>query len=275
MLSHQGVDMDYTRFKNIIVEKHDGICTVTLNRPEVLNAVNAELQHSLEYVWVDLAVDPDVNVIILTGAGRAFSAGGDLQAIAKRFGTDEGRKTAFALTARGPRILANMLEVPQPIIAAINGDAMGLGATLALMCDISVMSHSARIGDTHVRVGLVAGDGGAVIWPLLIGANRAKEFLMRGRVVNGSEAAQLGIVNHGVPAEQVIPEAQTIARELSALPRLAVQWSKVAANKIIKSQLNLAMDASIAYEALTMFSHDHLEAAQSFLDKRKPKFGGS
>ena len=130
------------------------------------------------------------------------------------------------------------------------------------------------MGDTHVRVGLVAGDGGTVIWPLLIGVNRAKEFLMRARVVTGREAAALGIANHAVPANQVMDEAMKIAREINALPPLAVQWSKVSANQILKQQFTLAFDSGIGFEALSMMTADHNEACKAFVEKRKPTYHG-
>ena len=168
----------------------------------------------------------------------------------------------------------NILEVSQPIICAVNGDAVGLGATLALFSDVSVISETAKFGDTHVKVGLVAGDGGAVVWPLLIGPNRAKEFLMRGRLVSGAEAHQLNLVNHQAPADQVMDKAMEIARELAAMPPLAVRWTKLSVNKWLKQQLNLVLDASIAYEMLSMNSKDHHEAAMAFIEKRKPEFEG-
>ena len=180
----------------------------------------------------------------------------------------------MATPSKAKRVLSSMLEVTQPIISAVNGDAMGLGASIALMADISIMNETARIGDTHVRVGLVAGDGGTVIWPLLVGANRAKEYLMRAKVFKGAEAFQLGIVNHAVPADQVMTKAMEIAEELNNQPPLAVRWTKLAINKQIRAQLDLVEDASIAFEVLTMQSKDHLEACHGFIEKRKPKFKG-
>src|SRR5690606_37513177 len=120
----------------------------------------------------------------------------------ERHGTPLGWQVAAKATRAAPRLLWNILSVPQPIVSAVNGDAMGLGATIALFADTVVMSETARIGDTHVRVGLVAGDGGTVIWPLLLGASRAKDFLMRGRVIDGKEAERIGLVTHSVPASE-------------------------------------------------------------------------
>ena len=266
--------MPYSQFKHLEVTVSDRTAIVTMNRPAKLNAVDPELHDDLEKIWPVLDGDKDVNVIIFTGAGRAFSAGGDIPDLLDRWGTDRGRERAFSATYRAKQIVERMLSVRKPIIGAINGDAMGLGATLALLCDISVMAETAKLGDTHVRVGLVAGDGGTTIWPLLIGANRAKEFLMKARVVTGKEAAEMGMINHSAPDDQVMEQALKHAKELNRLPPLAVQWSKVSANAILKQQMNLAFDSGIAFEALSMFSHDHKEACLAFVEKRHPVFTG-
>lgn len=268
------MNADYAKFTALAVEKKDGIATVTMNRPDTLNAVDPILHQDLERIWPALSEDEEVNVIVLTGAGKAFSAGGDIKGMIARFNTPQGAKAAIHATRGAKNIVGNMLSVHKPIVAAVNGDALGLGMTLALMCDVSVVSETARLGDTHVRVGLVAGDGGSVVWPLLVGVNRAKDFLMRARVVRGSEAASMGIVNYAAPAENVRAEAMKIAAELNALPPLAVQWSKVSANLILKQQFNLVFDASIAFEALTMSSADHNEACKAFVEKRKPVYQG-
>jgi len=265
---------DYGSYQFIKVEKTNKLATVTLNRPDALNAVNSQLHHELEHIWIDLAEDSEINAILLTGAGRAFSAGGDVKNMASRWGTDEGKKWALTIGAGGRRLIQNMLDVEQPIIGAINGDAMGLGASLALLCDVIVASETARIADTHVKVGLVAGDSGAVIWPLLIGPARAKEFLMRGLIINGAEAARIGLVNYAVPPDQVMTKAGEIARELADGPTWAIRWTKLSVNKWLKDQVNLILDASIAYEMMTFHTEDHLEAAQAFIEKRKPKFKG-
>lgn len=266
--------MNYDSYKYVTIQRERGIATLTLNHPDNRNAIHAEMHAELEQVWLDLAQDEQVNVIVFTGAGKFFSAGGDIKRMASRWGSEEGWRYSLEVPASTRRMFQNILEVGQPIIAAINGDAVGLGATLALFCDISVIAETAKFGDTHVKVGLVAGDGGAVVWPLLIGPNRAKEFLMRGRLVSGAEAHQLNLVNHQAPAEQVMEKAMEIARELAAMPPLAVRWTKLSVNKWLKQQLNLVLDASIAYEMLSMNSKDHHEAAMAFIEKRKPEFKG-
>ena len=265
---------DYTRYRYLAIQRENGIATLTLNQPDNRNAIHAEMHAELEHVWLDLAADREVNVIVLTGAGKTFSAGGDIKRMASRFGTDEGWEFSLRTPASTKRLFQNILEVEQPIIAAINGDSVGLGATLALFADVTVIADSAKFGDSHVKVGLVAGDGGAVIWPILVGPSRAKEFLMRGKLMSGTEAHAMGLVNHVVPTEQVMELSMTIAQELNALPPLAVRWTKVSINKWIKHQLNLILDASIAYEMLSINSRDHHEAAKAFIEKRKPVFKG-
>ena len=270
--------MDYSEYQFIKVETVDRVATVTLNRPESLNAVNSRLHHELEQVWLDLAADPEVNAIILTGAGRAFCAGGDVKGMSSGSLTsgDGGKKSRFdrgpIAASNGRRLVENMLDVEQPIIGAINGDAVGLGATLALLCDITVVSEKARFADTHVKVGIVAGDGGALIWPLLIGPHRAKEFLMRGNFINGAEAGRIGMVNYAVAPEQVMSKARELAQELADGPTFAIRWSKLAVNKWLKDQANLIMDAGLAYEMMTFRTEDHKEAVQAFVEKRKTDF---
>jgi enoyl-CoA hydratase len=268
---------DYNEYEHIKIEIKDRIATVSLNRPDALNAVTTRMHHELENVWIDLASDRDVNAIVLTGAGRAFCVGADLRGVDageltkgqhKRHRFDRGGVQA----SNGRRIVENMLDVEQPIIGAINGDAIGLGATLALLCDIIVVSEKARFADTHVKIGVVAGDGGAVIWPLLIGPHRAKEFLMRGHTITGAEAGRIGMVNYAVAPEEVMTKANQLAQELADGPTWAIRWSKLAVNKWLKEQANLIMDTGLAYEMMTMKTKDHKEAVKAFLEKRKPDF---
>jgi enoyl-CoA hydratase len=271
---------DYSDYEFLKVEVADRVATITINRPESLNAVNNVVHHELEQIWIDVRADRDVNAIILTGAGRAFCAGGDVKGMAdgslsgQSGAKGKGRGRGPIAASNGRRLVDNLLDVEQPVIGAINGDAIGLGATLALLCDIIVVSEKARFADTHVKVGIVAGDGGAVIWPLLIGPHRAKEFLMRGNFITGAEAGRIGMVNYAVAPEQVMPKARELAQELADGPTMAIRWSKLAVNKWLKQQSNLIMDASLAYEMMTFNTKDHQEAVKAFVEKRKPDFVG-
>ncbi len=173
---------DYSGYdaRHLSVEVKDRVAIATMNRPERLNAIGDGLHEALEEFLREISGDPEVNAVVLTGAGRAFSSGGDVKAMAE--GASSGAPRSPMRLIRGPKyLIQNFLNCDVPIIAAVNGVAVGLGATIALMCDVIFMADTARIGDTHVRVGLVAGDGGAVIWPLLVGPHRAKELLMTGR----------------------------------------------------------------------------------------------
>ena len=265
----------YSHYEFLKVEIDDnGVATVTMNDPEKLNAIGPDNHKELEYIWIDLAKDETIKAIVLTGAGRAFSAGGDIKKMAARAGTEFGLQYALRVPQNTLRIFEHMLLTPQPILAAVNGDAIGLGMTLALFADMSIVAEDAKLGDTHVKVGLVAGDGGAVIWPLLVGPQRAKEFLMRGKLLKGAEAAAMSLVNYAFPKESVLAEAQKIATEIAANPVWAVRWSKASINKQLKAQLNQVLELSIAYESLTMLTHDYKEAANAFAEKRKPEFKG-
>jgi enoyl-CoA hydratase len=266
--------VDYSGYEFLKIEIAERVATVTINRPESRNAVNTALHHEFEQIWLDLAEDHDVNAILLTGAGDTFSIGGDATG---RFrgspSKSKGRSGRRIFMADGRRVIENLLDVEQPIVAAINGDALGFAANVALLCDVTVASETAKLADTHVALGAVAGDGGAVIWPLLIGPNRAKEFLMLGDSLTGADAARIGLVNYAVPASEVVPKARELAQRLADGPTWAIRWSKLAVNKWLKQQANLIMDAGLAYEAVTLMSKDHREALKALSEKRKPVFG--
>jgi enoyl-CoA hydratase len=261
----------------LLCEIRDRVALITLNRPEARNALSDHLTPALRRMIQQCGDDPKVGALLITGAGTAFCAGGDVKGMAagslagaEKKGKGRGRGPIAA--SNGRRVIENMLDVEQPIIGAINGDAVGLGATLALLCDIIVASEKARFADTHVKVGIVAGDGGAVIWPLLIGPHRAKEFLMRGTFINGAEAERIGMVNYAVSPEQVMTKARELAQELADGPTWAIRWSKLSVNKWLKQQANLILDASLAYEMMTFNTRDHQEAVKAFVEKRKPNF---
>ncbi len=168
----------------------------------------------------------------------------------------------------------DLLDVQLPIVAAINGPAVGLGASLALLCDVIFMADTATIADPHVRVGIVAGDGGVVIWPLVLGPARAKQYLLTGDPVGAVEAERIGLVNRVVPAAELEREALAFAQRLADAAPLAVQYTKLAVNKLVKDALNVAFDTSTALEIVTFQSEDHREALAAIREKRKPAFRG-
>lgn len=263
--------MDYRRFAeshHLKVDIEDRVAIVRLDRPDKRNAVNFALHEGLEQIFRPLGTDPDVGAIVLTGEGRAFCAGGDMVGF---YPEDPGPLDMM----RGPRrLVQELVECEAPVVAAVNGVAAGLGATLALLADIVYMADDARIGDTHVKMGLVAGDGGIAIWPLLVGLHRAKELLMGGELLPGPRAAEIGLVNHCVPAADLLPTAIAHARRLAEGPPVAVRWTKRALNQHLRQSVNLALDAGLAAEMLSVETEDAREAGRAFADKRDPIFRG-
>lgn len=263
--------MDYSGYTQLDVAVADRIATVTMNRPDKLNVVDAGLHTELATIFTDLQRDRSVDVVVLTGAGRAFSAGGDIawmqDAIDDPESFDQTRDEA-------KRIVFSLLDLEKPIIAKVNGHAVGLGATIALFCDVIFASEQAKIGDPHVSVGFVAGDGGAIIWPQLIGYARAKEFLFTGDLLSANEAADIGLINHAVPAEALDAKVDEFAQRLRNGATKAIRFTKIATNVALKQVAHAAMDVSIAYETITNTSADHAEAVAAFREKRTPKFQG-
>ena len=263
--------MNYSAYQTVEIKRDGKVLVVTLNRPEKLNAINASLHAELARIFADVARDPEACAIVLTGAGRAFSAGGDVE----WFKEVEDNPRAWDLVQwEAKKIIHDLLELEAPVIAAVNGHATGLGATLALFCDTIFMADTAKIGDPHVKMGIVAGDGGAVIWPWLVGPARAKEYLMTGDLLTAQEAERIGLVNRVVPAAECLPRALEFAHRLADGPILAVKWTKVSVNKLLKAAVNLVLDASLALEAETFRTEDHHEAVRAFIEKRPPRFLG-
>lgn len=259
----------YSRYKSIAFENRNGVGIATLNRPDHMNSFTHEMHVEFEDLMFDIGEDKEVKAVVLTGAGRAFCAGGDLSEMKK----PETRNAARVMD--GSRRLPHaILSVKQPIICAVNGHAVGIGATIALFSDVVFMAETAKIGDPHVKVGLVAGDGGAVIWPLLININRAKELLLTGDLVDGAEAYRIGLANKVMPADKVLPAAIELAEKLARGPSLAIQWTKLSINRMLRQATESVLDASLALEGITIASRDHAEGIASFLEKRAPRFEG-
>ena len=270
---------DYSRFSegDILVEINDKVLIATLNRPERLNAMAPGMIDGWRQIMRTANEDPDVGAIIITGAGRGFCSGAD-QGDMSQQGSEENPPdlpTVKGELQKSPKyLIQDYLNCEIPLIAAINGPAAGLGATIALMCDVTFMADTARIGDTHIRAGLVAGDGGALIWPHLVGINRAKELLMSGRLVGSEEALRIGLVNHVVPGKGLLDEAISFAKELVEGPPMAIRWTKLTLNRILWQTYHSVIEFGLAMEDITMGSADNIEAAQAFVEKRPPRFIG-
>jgi enoyl-CoA hydratase len=264
--------MDFASYENIAFERRGRVLEIILNRPDKFNAIDAALHTELARVFTDAANDPDSDIIVLTGAGKAFSAGGDVNFMQKSLDEPEHWKKT-ALEAK--QIVFALLDCEKPIIAKVNGHATGLGATIALFCDVVFASEAAKIGDPHVSVGLVAGDGGAIIWPQLIGYSRAKEYLMTGQLMTASEAERIGLINHVVPPGELAAKVDAFVDRLASGAPQAIRWTKVSVNIGLKQLAHSIMDAALAYEWLSSRSNDHREAVSAFLEKRTPKYTGS
>lgn len=237
--------VDYRGYEFIQFEREARILTATLNRPESLNAVNAKLHAELVDMYADFDRDDEADVMILTGAGRGFCSGGD---IAGGLLSDDLEKAKEQIFWEARKLIANILDIDKPILAAVNGPAAGLGVTLALFCDIVYASEKARLGDTHVKVGVVAGDGGAVIWPLLVGVNRAKELLMTGDMLDAEEAFRIGLVNHIVPHDELMNVVRERAKQLVAGSTMAIRGTKKSVNAYLKWMSNQVLDLSMLLE---------------------------
>lgn len=258
-------------YKTISHSRRGRVLTLTLNQPEKLNAVGELMHAELASIFTDAADDSGSDVIVLTGAGRAFSAGGDIEWM--QTAIDDPRK--FDRTAtEAKRIVFSLLDCEKPVIAKVNGHATGLGATLALFCDVIFAADSAKIGDPHVSVGFTAGDGGAVIWPQLIGYARAKEFLITGDLIPATEAARIGLINRAVPAAELDAQVDAFVDRLASGALQAIRTTKMSVNIGLKQLAHSIMDACIAYETLSNRTEDHREAVAAFREKRKPVFRG-
>ncbi len=262
----------YEGYESMKFQRDGAVLTIQLSNPSARNAVNATMHDELGRAFKETATDRDTRVIVLTGdpEGGAFCAGGDLKWIETVGGKGERYDTVMR---EGIDALMGIVNTPQPVIAMINGHAMGLGATLALYCDLSYMSTKARIGDPHVKIGVVAGDGGAAIWPMLVGPNRAKEFLMTGDAITADEAAAMGLINHAESPEELAEKTYAMAKRLATGPRLAIELTKRSVNIFLQQMTASTITASLALEGITFATADHREAVRAFLSKEEPEFG--
>ena len=261
--------MDYDDYQDLLFERRDhGVLQITINRPERMNATDERLHSELARVWRDVAVDDDARAVVITGSGRAFSAGGDLGMVERMAG--DYRRVA-AMAGEAADLVLRMVECETPIVSAINGPAVGAGLATALMADISVIADDTRVTDGHLRLGVTAGDHAAIIWPLLCGMAKAKYYLLTGGFIDAVEAERIGLVSRCVPREQVLPTALEIATGLATGPQHAVRWTKRTLNHWLRAAIP-AFDASVAYEMLTFMSEDVQEGAKAIAERRPPRF---
>lgn len=262
--------MSFDGYQRMNFEHRGRVLWITIDAGP-MNAVDFELHEELARVFYDAQDDDDSDVIVITGSGRAFCAGGDMDWFQEMI--DEPSKFR-GITVDAKRIVNSLLEMEKPIVCRLNGAAAGLGASVALLCDVIIADEKALIGDPHVKVGLVAGDGGAVIWPQLIGFARAKELLLTGDMIRASEAAAMGLINHAVPAAALDAKVDEIVGKIAGNPRWAVRWTKTAVNLVLRDIANKVMDAAIAYEISSNSTRDRQEAVTAFVEKRPPNYTG-
>jgi enoyl-CoA hydratase len=258
--------MKYDLPAELTVEADGPVRTVVVNRAAELNCINENLHWALANVWRQLACDRGAKAVILTGAGRAFSAGGDLNWITTFLDDPVARDESIR---EGAQIIEEMLRFPLPIIAAVNGPAVGLGCSIAMLCDIMLISEAAYLADPHVAVGLVAGDGGAALWPLLTPIMRSREYLYTGDRIPAATAVELGLASRAIAPDALMTEARKLADRLAAQPAEALQGTKRVVNMYLSQVLGGALQAGFAAERATMQTNDHREKLLAFQQKSK------
>ncbi|MEV0766814.1 enoyl-CoA hydratase/isomerase family protein [Nocardia salmonicida] len=248
----------------LLIESRGAVRIVTLNRPEALNATNEALHGALVAVWRHLALDTEARAVVITGAGRAFSAGGDFKHFVELWEDREARRKEIN-GAR--RLLEEMLDFPLPVVAAVNGAAVGLGCNLAVCSDIVLIADTAYMADPHVGVGLTAADGGAPTWPMLMGMLQAKEYLLTSERIPAEKAVSLGLANRVVPGDTLLDEAIRTAEKLATQPPHAVQTTKRALNLHLKRAVAGVLEYALAEEFASFDTPEHQALVRGFLDR--------
>jgi len=246
----------------------DGIATLTLNRPDKYNAFTRDMVVRWLYLLEQAALDDTVKVLVLTGAGKAFCSGGDVGAQKERANNDSLERKHF-LWRYVHRIALFMEQLDKPVIAAINGTARGAGLDMALMCDLRLMARSARLAESYIHVGLIAGDGGAWYLPRLIGMPRALELMWTGREVAAEEAERIGLVNRAVDDNKLMDEAYALAHSIAAQPFEAIRAYKRVAYQGATSTLTAHLDAVSSHMALLRDTPEHRARVDAFLQRKK------
>lgn len=258
----------------LLVEQHEGVVTLTLNRPERLNALGDTLREELFDAIVRTSNDPDARVMVLTGAGRGFCAGGDMKAAHE---VNEGRMTRAFLDRVAPirdKVVLAMRDAPQPIIAAINGPAAGAGMNLALACDMRLASTAARFGETFVKRGLHVDWGGTYFLPRLVGMAKACELIFTGEVISAEAAYEMGLLNQLVAPDELLPATYALARSIAAGPPIAIRLAKRALYHNQEADLRAALEFETFAQNACRDTEDAKEGVRAFVEKRPPRFQG-
>ncbi|MET0984528.1 MAG: enoyl-CoA hydratase-related protein [Steroidobacteraceae bacterium] len=265
---------DYSRYKGLQLSKNDGIMTITISNPGKKNAITPQQNNELTQIWDDVWLDPDVRVIILTGAGKDFCSGADVSALANGVLDTTGFQPVNPVSRTAKKHLYGILDCEKPVLAKVRGVAYGVGVNMALACDMVFAAQGARFCDSHVKAGMVAGDGGVLLWPLLVGMHRAKQYLMTGEPVAAEKAAEIGLINACLPDEELDAHVLKMAGTLRDLPPHAVNYTKMALNTSLRQMAGAAFEMSLAYEIYSMGMKDFKEATTAFVERRKGKFEG-
>jgi enoyl-CoA hydratase len=261
---------DLPNYQTILLERRERLLCVTLNRPDAMNAFNLEQHNELPAALAFARDDEASDVILLTGAGRAFSAGGDIAHIERNAETPSLFDHEVDMAKA---ILYTLLDTDKPVVCRMNGHAVGLGATLALFCDVIFAVDTAKIGDPHVGLGLVAGDGGAIIWPQLIGLARAKEYLLSGDLIPAPRAAEIGLINYALPTGELDAAVNAFCDKLLGGAQQAIRWTKRLTNIELKRVTESVLPIGLDYECQSVRTADHREGVAALKEKRKPIFG--
>jgi enoyl-CoA hydratase/carnithine racemase len=260
--------------EHIVVERDGRVAVVTLNRPEVMNALNRQMYAELEQAFRELHRDPETWCIVLTGAGRAFCSGDDVKQIMLGEQRDETVTRLREVRPRPTPAAAAVLECDKPVIAAVNGAAVGWGMDLALLCDIRIASEAAKFGELFIKRGLVAELGGLWRLPQVVGPSKAAELLFTGDVIGATEALEIGLVSKVVPAGELMPAALGLARKIAANPAIAMRYMKEGLRRsrtATMAEMGEFIGNALAYLFTT---EDHREGALSFVERREPVFRG-
>lgn len=263
--------IDYSRYKGLKLDKRNGVMTVTLSNPGRRNATTLAMSQELTTIWDDVWQDDEVAIIVIQGDGADFCAGADTSRLGSR---SEGKSPLFAPTRKMKKHAYGMIECEKPVVAKVRGAAYGVGLTLALAADLVYASENARFCDPHVKLGMVTGDGGVLLWPAMGALRRAKEALMLGEALSATEAFEIGLINRVLPDDQLDGHVDGIVSRLLEMPPHALNYSKVSLNLALKQMTGAAFEASIGYEAYSMKTEDFQEATRAFSEKRKGKFAG-
>jgi len=263
--------IDLASYEHVRLTRDDRILTATLTNPGKKNAVNQGIQGDLSRLWREVDRDEDLRVVIFTGAGDAFCSGVDLTTLSD--GTERARSDRGVAKGIRDRIF-DILDCETPVISKVRGPAYGMGVNLALAADFVIAAEDARFCDSHVKNGIAAGDGGVPLFPALIGFRKAKEMLMFGDPISGTEAAEIGLINRAVPEAELDATVDSWAERLAAGPPLALSWTKLSMNVLLKQMTLGAFETSIAYDMLTLTTEDVVEGSTAFVEKRPPRFTG-